>query len=66
MRHTMTISEELAPLRGKRVVLADHRPHARGALREMVSLLGATTIVNAVNASDVLRQARSRSIDLIL
>lgn len=60
------MSDELSPLRGKKVVLADHQPHSRGALREMVSLLGATTIINATNAGDVLRQARARSIDLIL
>ena len=62
----MATPEELAPLRGKKVVLADHYPHSRGALREMVSLLGATTIINATNASDVVRQAKARSIDLIL
>ena len=66
LRKNMITADELAPLRGKKVVIADHQPHSRGALREMVSLLGATTIINANNASDVLRQARARSIDLIL
>ncbi len=62
----MATADELSPLRGKRVILADHLPGSRTALRDMVSLLGATSISNATNASDVLRLAKARSIDLIL
>lgn len=62
----MATADELSPLRGKRVILADHLPGSRTALRDMVSLLGATSIANATNASDVLRLAKARSIDLIL
>ena len=47
----MATADELSPLRGKRVILADHLPGSRTALRDMVSLLGATSIANATNAT---------------
>ena len=55
-----------APLRGARVIIADHHAHTRTALREMVSTLGATSIINSGNAADVLRQVKAREIDVIL
>jgi DNA-binding response OmpR family regulator len=55
-----------APLRGARVIIADHHAHTRTALREMVSTLGATSISNAGDAADVLRQVKARQLDVIL
>src|ERR1700743_262203 len=62
----MLSSDTNAPLRGTRVILADHHAHTRTALREMVSTLGATTIINSADAGDVLRQVKARQIDVIL
>jgi DNA-binding NarL/FixJ family response regulator len=62
----MALSNDHLILRGKRVVLADYHPQSRTALREMVSLLGATSIINANNASEVVRLAKAGSIDMIL
>ena len=62
----MALANESTPLHGKRIVIAGHFPQSRSTLREMVSLLGATSIVNATNASDVVRQASAGSIDMIL
>lgn len=59
-------ADDISPLRGKKVILADHFPHSRAALREMVSLLGATSITNAGNAAEVLRQLRARPADLVI
>ena len=62
----MLASDPHAPLRGARVIIADHHPHTRTALREMVSVLGATAILNSGNAADVLRQVKARQVDVIL
>ncbi|HEY4372378.1 MAG TPA: response regulator [Burkholderiales bacterium] len=62
----MLSTDTNAPLRGARVIIADHHAHTRTALREMVSTLGATTIINAGDAADVLRQVKARQIDVIL
>lgn len=62
----MFSSDTHAPLRGARVILADHHAHTRTALREMVSTLGATSIFNSGNAADVIRQVKARDIDVIL
>lgn len=62
----MLSTDTNAPLRGAKVIIADHHAHTRTALREMVSTLGATTIINAGDAADVLRQVKARQIDVIL
>ena len=62
----MNTANELSPLLGKTVVFANRNARLRADLREIVSLLGATTIINVTNASDVVRLAREGSIDLIL
>ncbi len=62
----MNTANELSPLLDKTVVFANRNARLRGDLREIVSLLGATTIINVTNASDVVRLAREGSIDLIL
>lgn len=61
-----TAADTLAPLRGKRVVVADQHPHSRAVLRDTAMLLGAASIDKATNADEVLRQARAHTIDLIL
>ena len=62
----MLSTDTNAPLRGARVIIADSHAHTRTALREMVSTLGATTLMNAADAADVLRQVKARQIDVIL
>jgi len=62
----MLSTDSHAPLRGARVIIADHHAHTRTALREMVSTLGATSIINAGDAADVLRQVKARQIDVFL
>ena len=62
----MISSDTNAPLRGARVIIADHHAHTRTALREMVSTLGATSISNASDAADVIRQVKARQLDVIL
>jgi len=62
----MISNDNSAPLRGGRVIIADHHAHTRTALREMVSVLGATSILNSANASDVVRLVKARPVDVIL
>jgi len=62
----MLATDSHAPLRGGRVIIADHHAHTRTALREMVSVLGATSIINSGNAADVIRQVKARQVDVIL
>lgn len=62
----MPSTDNIAPLRGGRVIIADHHPHTRTALREMVSILGVTTILTSASAAEVVRLVKARQVDVIL
>jgi CheY-like chemotaxis protein len=58
--------DSTTPLRGGRVIVADHHAHTRTTLREMVSVLGVTTILNSSSAAEVVRLVKARQVDVIL
>ena len=62
----METKDELLPLDGMQVILADHSPPARSALRDLVSGLGAAPVSHAGSAAEVLRQVKVRAPELII
>jgi len=57
------LSKDLAR---KRVLLVDRHPGARNSLRIMLSTLGISSVHNAGNSAEVLRQVRANRFDIIL
>lgn len=53
-------------LPGKRVLVVDRHPAARDSLRMMLSAIGITSVTGAGTSTEVLRQVRAASFDIIL
>ncbi len=61
-----TKASETSPLAGKKVLIADRHPSTRMALRDMVTQLGVTHVINAQSAGDVIRLVKGTVVDIIL
>lgn len=59
-------SSATSPLAGKKVLIADRHASTRMALRDMVSQLGVTSVINATSAGDVIRIVKNAVVDIIL
>lgn len=59
-------AEGTAPLKGKKVLIADHHKHTRTALRDMVTSLGAVSVMHVQTAGEVLRAVKAREVNIIL
>jgi len=57
---------DTSPLAGKAVLIADRQPSTRMALRDMVTQLGVTNVLNAHSAGDVIRLVKGTVVDIIL
>ena len=55
-----------APLKGKKVLIADRHKHTRAALRDMVTSLGALSVAHVQTAGEVLRGVKAREVNIIL
>jgi CheY-like chemotaxis protein len=55
-----------APLKGKKVLIADRHKHTRAALRDTVTSLGALSVVHVQSAGEVLRCVKAREVNIIL
>ena len=62
----METTDELLPLDGMQVILADHSPPARSTLRDLISRLGAASVSHAGSAAEVLQQVKLRAPELII
>lgn len=60
------VASETSPLAGKKVLIADRHASTRMALRDMVSQLGVTNVINAHSAGDVIRIVKNTTVDIIL
>lgn len=59
-------ADAAAPLKGKKVLIADRHKHTRAALRDMVTSLGALSVTHVQSAGEVLRGVKAREVNIIL